>query len=165
MSKLQALLKPIKLIIKHLHFNQNYERPIYRPNLHQHPSPKEKVWEGLTNPALVKQYFFDTNLSAEWKVGGMIYFRGEYEGQAYEDKGIITDIEENKLLKYNYKSSWDNSPDIPENYMPIAYQLEGENETTKLTVTQGADTQERADHSIQNWNMVLAGLKDLLEKN
>jgi uncharacterized protein YndB with AHSA1/START domain len=125
---------------------------------------KEKVWEGLTNPELVKQYFFGTNLSGEWKVGGMIYFRGEYEGKAYEDKGIITEIEINKLLKYNYKSSWDESEDIPENYLPITYLLEEENQMTKLTVLQGSKSQEQADHSGENWKMTLNSLKDLLEK-
>jgi hypothetical protein len=29
--------------------------------------PIEKVWKGLTDPALVKQYFFGTNLSSDFK--------------------------------------------------------------------------------------------------
>jgi uncharacterized protein YndB with AHSA1/START domain len=124
-----------------------------------------RVWEALTKPEIVQQYFFGTNLSAEWKVGGMIYFRGEYEGTPYEDKGLITEIEENKLLKYNYKSSWDDSADIPENYMPIEYHLVEENQQTKLTILQGSESQEKADHSIENWQMVLQGMKELVEKN
>jgi uncharacterized protein YndB with AHSA1/START domain len=128
-------------------------------------APSAQVWDALTNPAIVQQYFFGTNLSAEWKVGGMIYFRGEYEGTPYEDKGIITAIETNKHLKYNYKSSWDDSADIPENYMPIEYHLTEENQQTQLTILQGSDTQEKADHSIENWQMVLQGMKELLEKN
>jgi uncharacterized protein YndB with AHSA1/START domain len=126
-------------------------------------APKEKVWEAITNPFLVKQYFFGTNLSADWRVGGMIYFRGEYEGKAYEDKGIITAIQEFDLLTYDYKSSWDSSEDIRENYMPIEYKLLENKGLTQLTITQGAFSQEQVNHSIDNWNWVLKGMKDLIE--
>ena len=127
-------------------------------------APKEKVWEAITNPTLVKQYFFGTDLSATWEVGGIIYFRGEYEGKPYEDKGIITEIEVGKLLKYNYKSSWDNSPDIPENYMPVEYQITEQGNTTTLEIIQGADTQEKAEHSAGNWDWILKGMKEVVEK-
>jgi uncharacterized protein YndB with AHSA1/START domain len=127
-------------------------------------APKEKVWDALTNPEIVKQYFFGTNLAADWKVGGMVYFRGEWEGKAYEDKGIITAIKENELLCYDYKSSWDTSEDIRENYMPIEYKLSESNGITTLEITQGSATQEQADHSDENWKMVMNGMKELVEK-
>lgn len=127
-------------------------------------APKEKVWEALTNPAIVKQYFFGTNLVAEWKVDGIIYFRGEWEGKPYEDKGIITAIKENELLCYDYKSSWDTSEDIRENYMPIAYKLNESNGITTVEITQGSATQEQANHSDENWKMVMNGMKELVEK-
>jgi uncharacterized protein YndB with AHSA1/START domain len=127
-------------------------------------APREKVWDALTNPEIVKQYFFGTNLVADWKVGGMIYFRGEWEGKPYEDKGIITAIAKNELLCYDYKSSWDTSEDIRENYMPIEYQLSENNGITTLAITQGAATQEQAHHSDENWKTVMNGMKELAEK-
>jgi uncharacterized protein YndB with AHSA1/START domain len=127
-------------------------------------APKEKVWDALTNPGIVKQYFFGTNLVADWKVDGMIYFRGEWEGKPYEDKGIITAIKENELLCYDYKSSWDTLPDLRENYMPVQYRLSEDNGITTLEISQGSATQEQADHSAENWNMVMNGMKELVEK-
>jgi uncharacterized protein YndB with AHSA1/START domain len=127
-------------------------------------APKEKVWDALTNPAIVKQYFFGTNLVADLKVGGMIYFRGEWEGKPYEDKGIITAITKNELLCYDYKSSWDTSEDIRENYMPITYKLTESDGVTTLEITQGSATQEQANHSDENWKMVMNGMKELVEK-
>lgn len=124
-------------------------------------APKEKVWEAIVNSALVKQYFFGTDLSADWKVDGIIYFRGEYEDTPYED--IITAIKEGELLKYDYKSSWDSSPDVRENYAPVEYRLTEENGVTTLEIAQGSDTQEKADHSAGNWNFVLKGMKELVE--
>jgi uncharacterized protein YndB with AHSA1/START domain len=127
-------------------------------------APKEKVWDALTNPEIVKQYFFGTNLVADWKVDGMIYFRGEWEGKPYEDKGIITAITKNELLCYDYKSSWDTSEDIRENYLPIEYKLTESNGVTTLEITQGSATQEQANHSDENWKMVMNGMKELVEK-
>ncbi|MBC7885478.1 MAG: SRPBCC domain-containing protein [Saprospiraceae bacterium] len=36
-----------------------------------------KVWDALTNPEVVKQYFFGTDLVTDWKVGSPIIFQGE----------------------------------------------------------------------------------------
>ena len=47
--------------------------------------PISKVWKGLTDPALVKQYFFGTNLKSDWKVGSRITFSGEWDGKTYVD--------------------------------------------------------------------------------
>jgi uncharacterized protein YndB with AHSA1/START domain len=127
-------------------------------------APKEKVWDALTNPETVKQYFFGTDLIADWKAGGMIYFRGEWEGKSYEDKAIITAIKENELLCYDYKSSWDPLPDVRENYLPVEYRLTENDGITTLEIIQGSATQEQAEHSEQNWNMLIKGMIELVEK-
>jgi uncharacterized protein YndB with AHSA1/START domain len=86
-------------------------------------APIEKVWDALTNPTIVKQYFFGTDLVADWKVGGTIYFRGVWEGTPYEDKGIVQTFVENKTLSYLYRSSWDTLPDVLENYLLVTYNV------------------------------------------
>jgi uncharacterized protein YndB with AHSA1/START domain len=128
-------------------------------------APAVKVWDALTNPEIVKQFFFGTELSAEWKVGGLIYFRGEWEGKPYEDKGIITAIKENELLCYDYKSSWDPLPDVRENYLPVEYKLSEHDGITTLKIQQGAKDEEQANHSSENWKQVMNGMKELVEKN
>lgn len=121
------------------------------------------VWKFLTDPTLVKMYFYDTNLEADWVVGGKILFKGEYEGKPYEDVGIITEITPQKSLSYNYRSSWSELPDEPENYVPINYLIEivGPNQT-KLTVTQYALTQQEADQSSKSWETNLTKMRDLI---
>ena len=51
-----------------------------------------RVWEALTTPEIVKQYFFGTELISDFKVGGEIIFQGDWEGKKYRDKGIILKI-------------------------------------------------------------------------
>jgi uncharacterized protein YndB with AHSA1/START domain len=44
----------------------------------------EKVWEALTTPQIIKQYFFGTEAVSDWKAGSPIYFQGEWEGKGYD---------------------------------------------------------------------------------
>jgi uncharacterized protein YndB with AHSA1/START domain len=123
------------------------------------------VWRGLTDPALIKQYFFGTNAVSDWKRGSKVFFRGEWEGKAYEDKGTILESDPPRLLQYNYWSSFSGTADVPENYAVVTYSLQPGADHTELTVTQdGIASEEAKNHSEANWKSVLDGLKNLLEK-
>ena len=128
-------------------------------------APIERVWEGLTNPALIKQYFFGTQAESDWKKGSTLTFRGEWEGKQYEDKGNIVTIEPPTYLRYTYFSSMSGKEDVPENYAHVTYELSEDGESTLLTVTQDNIESERSrQHSEENWGTVLESLKQLLEK-
>ena len=127
-------------------------------------APVEKVWEALTNPEIVKKYFFGTTVESDWQVGSPITYTGEWEGKPYTEKGIILAVEPNKQLKSTYYTA-SNGPDIPENYNVITYDLRTEGASTTLQITQtNIKSEESAKHSEANWNTVLAGLEKLLEQ-
>jgi uncharacterized protein YndB with AHSA1/START domain len=128
-------------------------------------APIAEVWKGLTDPAIVKQYFFGTDLKSDWKVGGPITFSGEWEGKTYEDGGIILEIDAPKLLKYTYWSSMAGTENKPENYNDITYELSEADGITTLIITQdGVKSQEAMEHSEQNWTYVFDGLRTILKK-
>ena len=127
-------------------------------------APKEKVWEALTKPELIKQYLFGTEVTTDWQVGSPITYKGTWEGKAYEDKGVVLENEPGKLLVSTFWSSLSGVPDLPENYQTVRYELSTEDGGTRLALTQDNNaTREDSEHSEQNWNMVLEGLKKLLE--
>ena len=127
------------------------------------PAPAEKVWQALTDPVLIKQYFFGTEAVSKWKVGSPIIFRGVWEGKPYEDKGTILGLEKGKFLKYNYWSSFSGTEDVVGNYSNITYSLVQENGSTLLTITQdNCKSAEARDHSAKNWEIVLENLAKLL---
>jgi uncharacterized protein YndB with AHSA1/START domain len=129
-------------------------------------APIGKVWEGLTDPKIVKQYFFGTDLKSDYKVGSPITFSGEWDGKTYQDGGVILEIEAPRLLKYTYWSSMAGTEDKPENYNDITYELSEAGGITKLVITQeGIKSQEAAEHSEQNWTMVFDGLKKVLKNS
>lgn len=124
----------------------------------------EKVWAALTKPELVKQYFFGTDLITNWSPGSKLIFKGEWQGQPYEDKGTVLEYEHNKSLTYNYLSNWSGKEDSPENYLIIRYDVETINENEcVLTITQSNYDAEKAAHSEANWQALVDGLKKIVE--
>ncbi len=127
-------------------------------------APTSRVWDALTKPDLIKQYLFGTQVTTDWQVGSPITYQGTWEGKAYKDKGKVLQVEPGKLLVSTFWSSLSGSPDVPENYQTVRYELSPEGRGTKLTIIQDNNTtQEDANHSAQNWKMVLDGIKKLLE--
>lgn len=124
----------------------------------------ENVWEALTDPEIIKEYFFGTHTQTNWKVGSPIRFSGEYNGKKYEDKGTILKVVPNKLLQYSYWSSMGGLEDKPENYVNITYQISEDKGQTLLEVMQeNVPSEEMKEHSEENWKKVLTNLKQLLE--
>jgi uncharacterized protein YndB with AHSA1/START domain len=127
-------------------------------------APASKVWDALTDPKMIKQYLFGTEVTTTWKVGSPITYKGEWEGKAYEDKGEVIQNEPGKLLVSTYWSSMSGLPDFPEYFKTVRYELTPDGNGTKLTITQdNNDSQEDANHSEQNWKMVLEGIKKVVE--
>ncbi len=128
-------------------------------------APLKKVWDALTIPEQVKQYFFGTDLVTTWEVGSPIFFRGEWEGKTYEDKGTVLAFEPMHTLSYNYWSSMSGMEDKPELYQVLKYDLTETSEGVTVTITQSnVDSQEKADHSAKNWEGVFGLMKDFVEK-
>ena len=129
-------------------------------------APIGKVWKALTDPELIKKYFYGTETTTNWKVGSPIRFHGVWEGKPYEDKGTILAFEENKLIKYNYWSSFSGIPDVPENYNDITYLLTQQNDEVVYSVLQeGIRDEQTREHSEANWGVVMEQMKKMLEEN
>ena len=126
----------------------------------------QEVWTALTDPALIKQYFFGTDAKSTWQPGSPIIFEGEYQGKAYRDKGIIKKVDPFTHLTYSHWSPLSGIEDKPENYMDVTYNLEQVADKTTLTVVQENIPDEKTkSHSEENWRKVLASLKELVEKH
>jgi uncharacterized protein YndB with AHSA1/START domain len=128
-------------------------------------APAATIWDALVDPEMIKQYMFGTNVVTDWKEGSEIVWRGEWDGRTYEDKGVILRIEPGRLLGYTHYSPLSGQPDTPENYHTVTIGLSGDGPQTVVTLTQDNNEDEQArEHSEANWQAMLEGLKNLLEK-
>ena len=127
-------------------------------------APAARVWEALTNPELIKQYLFGADVISDWKVGSPIIYKGVYEGKAYEDKGNVLTAEPEKILIMTHWSPLSGTPDTPENYHQVSYELTAEDGGTQLTITQDNNsTEEEREQNSKFWQTALDGIKKLLE--
>lgn len=124
----------------------------------------EKVWEAIVDPELVKQYFFGTEILSGWEPGSDIIFQGTWEGQTYRDKGKILEIKKGSLLRYSYWSAFSGLEDRPENYSEVTYRISDNSGFARIDLKQkGFTGKEACEHAEAGWDVVLEGMKKLLE--
>ncbi len=128
-------------------------------------APVGKVWDALTNPEVIKQYMFGTDVISDWKEGSPIIWKGEWQGKKYEDKGVILKLEPERLIQYSHFSPLSGKPDLPENYHTVTVELVSDGAETTISLSQdNNETEQARKYSENNWKMMLDGLKKLLEK-
>lgn len=128
-------------------------------------SSSTKIWEALIEPEIAKEYFFGAKIVTDWKEGSPITFKGEYNGNKYEEKGVILNVEPNTQLQYSHWSHFDGLPDTPENYRTWTFDITEKNGTTLLTISEdNIPTEKQRSRSDEFWNEALLKIKQIIEK-
>ena len=101
---------------------------------------------------------------SSWEEGGDIVWKGEYDGKQYEDKGKILQVDPPRRLALTHFSPTSGKHDHPDNYHTLVYELEEADDGTRIRLSQdnNASTEE-AESSRANWEMMLSGLKKVVE--
>jgi len=108
---------------------------------------------------------FGSSVSTDWKPGSPIVWKGEYQGKTFEDKGEIVEVERPRLLKLTHFSPSSGLEDRPENYHTLVYELEEREGKTYLSLSQDNNaTEDAAAESRANWETMLEGLKQVVER-
>ena len=124
----------------------------------------DEVWEALTTPEVIKQWFFGVDTKCDWRVGSTLVHSGEWQGRPYEDSGKILKIDPPHELVHTHWSPLSGLPDSPENYEKITWKLTERDGATELTIAErNLPSEEAKATSEQAWGMVLKNLKTLLE--
>lgn len=128
-------------------------------------APIEKVWDALVNPAMIKQYMFGTEVVSDWREGSPIVWKGDYQGKAYEDKGVILRLEPERELQYTHFSPLSGKPDQPENYHTVTLALSRQGAATSVSLAQDNNPDEEArEETTKIWRGMLDALNGLLEQ-
>jgi uncharacterized protein YndB with AHSA1/START domain len=132
-------------------------------------APPSAVWKALTTASTLKQFFFGSDISTDWRLGSPISFRGSWKGKPYEDKGNIQTFDRDQRLAFTHWSPLSGMEDTPENYHVVSFDLRPANGGTEVVLTQTNQndaepiTPENRQEYAKNWTMVLEGLKKAVE--
>lgn len=128
-------------------------------------APPEAVWAVLTDAGKLGEVMFGSEVVTDWTIGGPILFRGEWEGTAFEDHGVILELTEPRRIRMTHFSPLSGEEDAPENHHEVRYDLEplGSSGTRVVLTQDNNPTAEAAAHSGENWSAMLASLKTVVE--
>jgi len=121
----------------------------------------EKLWEALTNSEFTRQYWFDTEVRSDWKVGSPFAL---VMGGKTTDSGEILEADRPRRLAYTFKHELDEEM-RKEPATKVVFTLEPHGDLVKLTVTHEgfAAGSKLLDGISRGWPAILSSLKSLLE--
>jgi uncharacterized protein YndB with AHSA1/START domain len=127
-------------------------------------TPRE-VWQALVTPSALKQYMFGADVASDWKEGSAITWKGEMNGKAYEDKGVVLEAVPGKKLQYVHFSPQSDNVHQAANFHTVTITLAGEGDETAVSLAQNNNSSEAMrEESEQNRATMLRGLKKYVEQ-
>ena len=125
------------------------------------------MWDALVNPETIKQYMPVTDVVSEWREGGAILWKSEFQGKSFEVTGTVLRVEPGRLLEYDHSRPIfrpAGASRAPVTYQRVTIELSREGAQTRLSVTERDNTTERElAHSEGGWRLAFGNLKALLE--
>jgi uncharacterized protein YndB with AHSA1/START domain len=126
-------------------------------------APAAKVWKGIVDGEMTRQYVYGTRLSTRLQKGSPYAYLGDGDFKVVD--GDILEVEPEKRLVMTWQAHWDESvaKDRPSR---VTYQLSPAGEsTTRLRVVHDDFDGPTATYtgSIEGWPLMLSSLKSLLE--
>jgi uncharacterized protein YndB with AHSA1/START domain len=122
----------------------------------------DKLWNAITNPEFMKQYWLGTHCESEWKPGSS--WKMVSESGQITDSGEILESNPPKRLVIKWLHEW--RPELKaEGYSHCTFDIEPVDKSTKLTVTHVIDRKpsKLIDAVSDGWPKILSNLKSLIE--
>jgi uncharacterized protein YndB with AHSA1/START domain len=125
---------------------------------------RQRVWETLTTPELVKRWQYGSELLTDWAIGSEIRFRTLWDGNVFEQWGKVLEVVPNELARYSLFAPRPELEDRPENYFTMQYRLTDAGGQTRLEIVQEDNRPDAVQEGVQGeGNPVLAMLKQVAE--
>ena len=124
----------------------------------------DKVWGAMT--AKKSPMFMGATMDTNWQPGSPYTLKGEWQGRPFTDYGQIEIALPGRELSFTH---WSKTPEPPESYNAVRYQIFPDGAGSKVTLTQFQrgkpqqfDDKAKAEFR-KNWAMMLDGLKKAAE--
>jgi uncharacterized protein YndB with AHSA1/START domain len=122
----------------------------------------QKLWDALTKPEFIKQYWFDMTQESEWKPGAS--WTMKFSDGRIADAGEVLEIDPPRRLVLKWRNEF--RPELKaEGYARCVYDLEQDGGVMRLTITHSIEKEHAKliEAVSGGWPRVLSSLKSLLE--
>jgi uncharacterized protein YndB with AHSA1/START domain/DNA-binding transcriptional ArsR family regulator len=123
----------------------------------------ERLWQALTDPALVQQYYFGSVIESDFRPGSPLIYR-QAQGGRLDIEGEVIESDPPRRLVHTFAVKWD--PELSEDAPSrVAFDIAPMGDACRLSVTHDGFAAETDTYrSVQGgWPLILSGLKTLLE--
>lgn len=126
----------------------------------------ERVWEALTHPGMTKQYYYNCEVSSDWKSGSAMRWKGSHQGKEVHAEGKVLDIVPGKMIKYSGFDRLTEGDMSRHGDIYITHEIVPQGNKTKLLTTiehfEGDET--RAEYAAEQWDFeIMPRLQTLVE--
>ncbi|MGW7516165.1 ArsR/SmtB family transcription factor [Streptomyces sp. NPDC054796] len=137
----------------------------------------ERLWQALTDPAFIRQYYEGTGPESDWKVGSPVKWKMSPDGESHDWGQVVLESEPYRKLAY----TWHNyQPEMAEMFgwseeklaelrkeqiSKVSFEIEPLGESVRLTVIHDdfEPGSEMLEGVSEGWPEILSSLKTLLE--
>jgi uncharacterized protein YndB with AHSA1/START domain len=122
----------------------------------------EKLWQALTDPAFIRQYWCGITAESDWTAGSP--WKLVIPDGRVADSGQIVEAEPGRRLVIKWRNEF--RPELrEEGYSRCTFTLEAVGQSVKLTIDHEIDRPDsKFVQAVSNgWPLILASLKSLLE--
>ncbi len=122
----------------------------------------ERLWQALTEPAFVRQYWFGVDVRTDWQAGSD--WQLAFSDGRIADTGQLVEVDPPRRLVIRWRNEF--RPELKdEGYSLCTMELVPAGETVKLTITHTMDVEgSKFIEAVSNgWPSILSNLKSLLE--
>jgi uncharacterized protein YndB with AHSA1/START domain len=140
------------------------ENLIARASMTTHAS-NSRVWNALVNPEAIREYMSGAVITANWKEGGKIDWKGAWMGKSYEITGVILKIMPRRRMQFTYMRHRAGVAAEQETGRTVTIDLSVRGRQTDVLLSQDRNPSESIrENSEKRWELLLEALKKFVEK-
>ena len=126
----------------------------------------ERVWEALTHPGMTRQYFYNCEVSSDWKAGSALRWSGTYQGRKVDEEGRIMELLPGRVIKYSGFDKLTEGDIARDGDIYITHEVVPHGNQTKLltTLEHFEGDESRAEYAARQWDFeIMPRLQTLVE--
>lgn len=126
----------------------------------------ERVWEALTHPGMTRQYYYNCEVTSDWREGSALRWKGEYQGRDIDAEGEVLEVIPGRMVKYTGFDRLTEGDISRQGDVYVTHEIIPQGSKTKLltTLEHFEGDESRAELAAQQWDFeIMPRLQTLVE--